>query len=419
MGTLGDTEVTTHQQEADALIKLLLTEPPADPRPLYNRVREIAPVHRTEDGIWTVATYELVDLVARDPRFIRDADDLIRRQHGDVDYSRPVIQSRLQQFTHLNPPQYTTKRREYAKFVTPAAVDKLREEIQQNVDRLLDKADERGEVELVSEVSFDMALTLICRILGFPPPEGGKAEFLEWFRAFAHIFRPVVTEKELDESDEAIIKLGELMSRQLASVRREPRDNLISRLIEVEYEGAPLPDEEIIANTILLFAASVSTTADQLSNGVIALMENRDQWELLTADPEGRVKNAVEEVLRYDPSTPANPPNRLAVEDVEVGGFTIPAGDVVVPFWVAANHDPQRYENPEKFDISREDIRPLTFGGGSHVCPGQHLGRAQVQIALRTLATRFPNMTMIEEKPPRRWAMPVQRGAHELNLRLR
>lgn len=412
-------EQMPHFAEADALVMQLLTDPPSDPHPLFKRVREIAPVHRTASGVWTVATYDLVDEVARDPRFIRNADDIIRRQHGDVDYSRPVIQSRLLHITQLNPPEYTRKRREYAKFVTPAAVDKLRGEIEENANSLLDAVEDRGEIELVSEFSYGLALKLICRILGFPPPEGGQAEFLEWFRAFAHIFRPVVTEAEFAEADDAILNLGALMTDRLEMVRRNPTDNLIARLTQVEFDGAPLPDDEIVANAILLFAASVSTTADAISNTVIALMENRDQWEMLTADPEGMVKNAVEESIRYDPSTTANPPNRFAPVDIPVGDFVIPAGEVVVPLWAAGNRDPKRYEDPDRYDITRQDIRPLTFGGGLHVCPGQHLGRAQTQIALQVLATRFPNMTLLDGKPPVRWAMPVQRGAQEVHLRLK
>lgn len=411
-------DASPQHKEADEIVQQLLTYPPDDPYPLLARVRDISPVHKTAGGIWTLARYDHIASALRDPRFIRDIGDMTRRQLGDgVDFARPLIESRQRWFHISNPPEYMRKRSVYAKFLTPAAVDKLRAEIEENANKLLDVAEERGEIELVGEFSYELTLKLICRILGFPPPDGEGAEFLEWFRAWGDTFQAVVTPEMLDLADDAILNLNGLLGRQVDRMRIDPGDNLISRLAHEVYNDARLPDDEIVANAIVMFAGAVGTTADLISNTVVSLLENTDQWELLRRDPVGLAKNAVEETLRYDSSVIANPPSRLAAEDVEIGGLTIPAGDVVIPLFAAGNRDPKRFENPDTFDITREDVRPLSFGGGVHVCPGQHLARAQSEIAVRILATRFPNMTLAVENPPRR-ANAAQRGAAELHVRL-
>lgn len=410
-------EVTSEFGEAEKLIDELFTSPPEDPYPLFHRMREIAPVHRRPTGVWTLARYDDIARVLRDPRFIRDWKDMTRRQLGDdVDLSRPMLESRRWQFQHSNPPEYMQKRSVFAKFLTPGAVDELRGEVERYADALLDAAEERGGIEVVSELSYGMTLTLICKILGFPPPEGGAAQWLDWFRAFGDTFQPVVTEKILDDADDAMLMLNEMMGAQLQEMRRNPGDNLITKLMQAEYDGSPLSDEEIISNAILMFSASVGTSADLVSNMIVCLMQNRDQWDLVVQDPDKYVKGAVEETLRYDTSVTVNVPSRVAAEDVEIGGMTIPAGDVVVPLFAAGNRDPERYENPDSFDITRQDVRPLSFGGGPHICPGAHLARAEAEIVLRALATRFPNMTLVNDEAPRR-TTSQQRGAERLNVR--
>nr|WP_296773468.1 cytochrome P450 [Rhodococcus sp. (in: high G+C Gram-positive bacteria)] len=411
-------ETLPNAGEADRLLEQLLTFPPEDPYPLFARVREIAPIYRRPGGVWTLARYEDIAVALRDPRFIRDWRDMARRQFGeDVDLDRPLITNRRWNFSQINPPEYMRKRSVYGKFLTPAAVGKLRPQLEQSANELLDAGAERGQIEMVAEFSYGMTLTLICGILGFPPPEGGAAQFLEWFRAFGDSFQPIVTDEILEEADAAILKLNDLMGDQLAKMRENPGDNLISKLIAAEYDGAPLPDEEIISNAILLFGASVGTTADLISNTIVCLLQNPDQWALLTKDPEGLAKGAVDESLRYDTSVTVNVPSRLATEDVEIAGVTIPAGDVVVPLFAAGNRDPKVFDNPDTFDITRKGLPSLSFGGGPHVCPGQHLARSQAEIAVRILATRYPNARLVDSNPERR-TTAQQRGSGALHVQL-
>lgn len=406
-------------EEADEIARLLLSDPPADPYPLYHRLREIAPVHQVSDtGDWIVSSYELLADALRDPRFVRDFDDLMRRQHGgEVDYDRPILKHRASQFSHANPPEYMQKRSVLTKAVTPVAVSKLESEITGYVNELLDAAEAKdGEVDLIQDFCHTLPLRLICRVLGFPSPDGHPA-WLDAFTAYGYTFLPYITPEMLDAADKGIVDLNEMMVEQLKVARSSSADTMITHVLRAQEQGAPLSDDELAANAIFTLAAAVHTSAALLGNAILALLTQRDQWELLVADPEGRAKNAVEEALRYDNAVLANPPSRLAVEDVEIGGFTIRAGETMIPLYGPANRDPKRFENPDTLDILREDIRPLSFGGGPHVCPGQHMVRTQTRIALKILATRFPNMTLVDDEAPR-IIMPLQREVGALRVKL-
>jgi cytochrome P450 len=147
-------------------------------------------------------------------------------------------------------------------------------------------------------------------------------------------------------------------------------------------------------------------------------MRHRDQWDLLVEDPAGRAENAVEEILRYDTSVMINPPNRVASEDIEIGGVTIPKGDVLTPFFGSGNRDPARYTNPDDLDILRPNVRPLlSFGGGPHICLGQHLARVEAEVSIATFARRFPQMELADPNPKRRYGI-TNRGFEALPVRL-
>jgi cytochrome P450 len=409
-------EVTT---EADGIVKQLLTAPPADPYPLYDRLREIAPIHRASFAdFWTLTRYDDLYKALRDPRFVYDANDQLRRQFGgEFDRDRPFVRSRFRWYANGNPPEYTKKRNLYGKAFTRFSVNELRPIIAAHADRLLDQAQARATLDVPNELGYELTVGLICHVLGLPSPEEGAAPFIAWFQAFAATFNPLVTEEMLAAADDAVERFSEYMTEHIERARRDPGDNLISRLLAAEIDGEHLTDDEVTANVVLVFNAGVSTTTNFIANSVFALLRNRDQWELLVSDPEGLAENAVEELLRYDSSITTNPPTRLAREDVEIGGVTIPAGEIMVPLFAAGNYDPSRYADPYRLDITRENVRPLSFGGGPHVCLGQHLARVEAEVALARLARRFPNLTLVDADPPRKVGV-TNRGLQELHVRL-
>jgi cytochrome P450 len=392
---------STFVSEAEELVTELLTAPPLDPYPLYARLREIAPVHRASVGdFWTLTRYDDLYKALKDKRFVRDYEDFRRRQSGDaeIDYDRPFIRLQHRWFVFSNPPEYGPKRALYNTAFNRPYVQGLRERIVGFANELLDAAEERGRVDVVNELGYELSVRLVCSVMGLPPLEGLQ-EFLPTLQAFAPTFSPLVTEEQLRTADEAALVLEQMMRELVAELRRTPGDNLLSRLIAAADEGDALSDVDLTANAVLVFNAAIGTTTGFIANAVLSLLRNPDQWELFKTDPAGLAENAVEELLRYESSVVSDLPIHLASEDVELGGVTIPAGEGFVPFIGAGNRDPLRYEDADRLDLTREDVRPLSFGGGMHICLGQHLARAEAQVVLTLLAQRFPNMELLEDEP--------------------
>jgi hypothetical protein len=180
---------------------------------------------------------------------------------------------------------------------------------------------------------------------------------------------------------------------QLFDLRRKnPGDDLTTQLLQAEEEGSKLSNDELYANIILLFGAGHETTVNLIGNGLLALFRNPDQLALLKAKPE-LITNAIEEFLRYDSSVQMT--GRAALEDVELGGRVIPKGENVLCLLGSANHDPAVYpDHPERLDITRANVRPLSFGGGIHFCLGAQLARIEAEVAINTLLKRIPNLRL-------------------------
>ena len=179
--------------------------------------------------------------------------------------------------------------------------------------------------------------------------------------------------------------------------RRQPGDDLTSQLVQAEEEGSKLSNEELTANIILLFGAGHETTVNLIGNGLLALARNPDQLRLLQSDPS-LMANAVEEFLRYNSSVQLT--GRVALEDVEVGGTQVAKGESVLCLLGAANRDPAVYPDPDRLDITRPNIRPLSFGGGIHFCLGAQLARIEAEVAIATLLRRFPTLRLDDAEHP-------------------
>lgn len=386
-------------EEADAIVKQLLTQLPPDPYPTYARLREIAPIHRASFGdFWTLSRYADIEAAVKDKRFVRDYEDMRRRTGQPADYSRPFTQNQRRWFAFHNPPDYLPKRALYNTAFNRNYVDSLRPMIARFAGELLDAAErDGGRIEIVDGLGFELTVRVISSTLGVPEGEDTRL-LVDFARDVAPTFNPLSTDEVMAAADEATVNLEGYLTELVAAKRRRPGHDLLSRLIAADEQGL-LSEEELRANAALVFMAGLETTTHFIGNSVYSLMRNRDQWELFVTDPEGLAKDAVEELLRYDSSVQADLPLRLAREDIEIGGVTIPAGDCVVPFLGSANRDPQRYTEPDRLDLTRTDIRTLAFGGGVHICLGQHLARIETQEALVLLAKRFPNMRIVGPEP--------------------
>jgi cytochrome P450 len=193
--------------------------------------------------------------------------------------------------------------------------------------------------------------------------------------------------------------------------RRDPANDLITQLVQAEEEGDRLSNEELTANIILLFGAGHETTVNLIGNGLLALHRNPDQLQALK-EHSSLMANAIEELLRYDSSVQVTA--RTALEDVTVGGIEIGRGETVLCLLGAANRDPTVYPQPDRLDIARENVRPMSFGGGIHFCLGAQLARIEAEIAIATLLRRLPGLLLDNAAEPDWRPAFVLRGLNRL-----
>jgi cytochrome P450 len=384
----------------------------ADPYPLYDALRASDPIHRDpEFGTWILTRYADCEAILRNPRWSSDRSHArnkrpveemsMRESIGELDF--PVL-------LFMDPPDHTRLRKLVSKAFTPRSVERLRPRVEEIVDARLDEAAERGGMELIADLAYPLPVTVICELLGVPSED-------------QHLFGPWSSDASrlLDgDLDEATTQQGMVATMQLLNYfndlfeerRREPQDDLLSGLVAAESEGDRLSETELRAITILLFIAGHETTMNLIGNGMLALLRNRSQYELLSADPSLAV-GATEEILRYD--GPVHVTGRVALDDLEVGGHAFEAGEQVVTHVAAANRDPARFDDPTRLDIQRPDNHHLTFSGGIHYCLGAALARLEGQIALGALASRFPDIELETTEPTYRDHF-VLRGLRELQL---
>jgi cytochrome P450 len=250
-----------------------------------------------------------------------------------------------------------------------------------------------GKADLIGDFAFQLPLQVICEMLGIPTED--RDSFRKWTIAVAAVFEPFPPAPVQDAADEATDAFEQYFNELIPRRRENPGEDLLSRMIQAEDEGEKLTREELISAATLLLGAGFETTTNLIGNGTYALLKNRDQWEQLVQEP-GLAKNAVEELLRYDSPVQIATP-RVAREPIEIGDKTIGEAETVLAVTGAGNRDPAHYEDPDRLDIRREDIDPLSFGGGPHFCLGAALARMEGSIAFEAMARKVPNLELAAE----------------------
>lgn len=321
---------------------------------------------------------------------------------------------------NVDPPEHTRLRKLAQPSFTASAIEKLRPRIQQIADDLLDAAEaaagERGEtapnrsIELISRFTYPLPVTVICEMLGIPPEDREQTRI--WSE---HLLTPQ-TPESLEQLEKNLAAFIDYLRGLFATKRARPTDDLISQLIHVEVDGDRLTEDEILAMVFILFVAGHITTVNLIANGVFALLTNPEQADALRAD-SSLVPNAVEEILRY--YGPAETTTlRYVRTDTTLGGERLSRGDLLFSVLGAANHDPARFEQPEIFDITREDAnRHVAFGKGVHACLGAPLARLEAQIAIETLFRRYPGLRLATPAHEIEWAPSFLRGLTRLPLK--
>ena len=383
-----------------------------DPYPHYERLRRIDPVHITPHGMYLASRHAEASLVLRDKRFGKDFVERSKRRYGPKIMDEPIFRSMSHWMLQQDPPDHTRLRGLVVKAFTARRVEDMRPRIQEVVDQTLDRVAGHGHMDLIEDFAFRLPVTIICDMLGIP--EEHREVFYTGSRDGGRILDPVpLTPGEIAQGNAANL-MAQMYFQQLFELRRKnPGDDLTTQLVQAEEDGSKLSNEELTANIILLFGAGHETTVNLIGNGLLALHRNADQLALLKANPS-LITNAIEEFLRYDSSVQLT--GRVALEDIDsLGDKRIPKGETVLCLLGSANRDPAVYpDRPDRLDITRPNVRPLSFGGGIHFCLGAQLARIEAEIAISTLLRRLPGLRLDDAENPEWRPTFVLRGLKRL-----
>jgi cytochrome P450 len=383
-----------------------------DPYPFYERLRTTDPMHLTPFGTYAASRHAEASLVLRDKRFGKDFIERTKRRYGTQIMEEPVFRGMSHWMLQQDPPDHTRLRGLVVKAFTARRVEDMRPRIQHIVDETLDAIAEQGHMDLIEDFAFRLPVTIICDMLGIP--EEHRENFYKSSRDGGRLLDPVpLSRAEIDQAN-ANNAIGRMYFQQLFELRRRnPGDDLTSQLLQAEEDGSKLSNDELTANIILLFGAGHETTVNLIGNGLLALYRNPDQLALLKANP-GLITNAIEEFLRYDSSVQLT--GRVTLEDIDdLGGKKIPKGETVLCLLGSANRDPAVYpDRPDRLDITRPNVRPLSFGGGIHFCLGAQLARLEAEVAISTLLRRLPELRLDDAENPEWRPTFVLRGLKKL-----
>jgi cytochrome P450 len=370
----------------------------ADPYAYYGRLREEDPIHwneayelwvvtRHDDLTWLTRHHELFSsaVFKNDPRPayppIDESDlglyDYVRNYQGD-------------QFIQHDRPEHLEMRKIVHTYFTPRAMETWRPFVRDAVKELLDAAEAKGSMDVMKDLATPLPVMVIAQMMGVPPED--RPYVRELAEKLLYIGRGEYDRmKPLTEGMRGMIDfVSPLVDKRII----DPGDDFISVLARGEREGV-FTRHEVLVNTSLLLLAGHETTINLLCNGTLALIRHPDQWALLKQDPAGRARLATEECLRYD--SPVVSIQRIAAQDVEMRGKVMRKNDRIRWFISSANRDPDAFENPTDFDISRHPNPHVAFGSGVHHCLGATLARLEGQEVFKALAERFPGLQIETE----------------------
>ncbi|MEE1931321.1 cytochrome P450 [Streptomyces sp. TRM 70351] len=383
----------------------------ADPYTAYARLRERGPVHQVvapDRGlVWLVVGYEAAREAFNSPQLSRDW----HREWRQAGWRPPYALNMLGNANMLmsDPPHHTRLRSLVAREFTARRVEGMRGRVQEIADELLDRmtADGARHADLIDAFAFPLPMTVICELLGVPNLDRDA------FRAWSNeTLAPTSPEAEKKAYEQVMPYLRGLITAK----RESPGEDLLSALVHTVDEGGDrLTEDELLSLAFLLLVAGHETTVNTISNAVRALLAHPEQLAAVRADPAGLAARLVEETLRYDGPVETTTP-RIALEETEIGGVRVPRGAIVLIAMAAADHDPARFPDPERFDVRREARGHVAFGYGIHHCLGAPLARLESEVALRALLERCPDLTANGE--PGEWIPGMLlRGVRELPVR--
>ena len=378
-----------------SLYHLLDPEVLANPYPLYHKLRNDDPVHWDSFlHAWVVTRY--TDVVHVLYHFSANRTPT-PEQLSTMGLSAlsPIAQVMVRQMLFMDPPDHTRLRTLASAAFTPRRVELLRSHIQEIMDGLLDAVVSQGRMDVIADFASPAPAIVTAEMLGVPVAD--QEQLKDWSADFAEMLGNF---QHNPDRFPRVLRSVESMCSYFRSAMREqavhPREGLVHAMMAAEVDGAKLTEEEIIANLIVTMVGGQETTTNLIGNGVLTLLRNPAEMERLRKD-SSLIPSAVEELLRYE--SPSQHTARLAPADVEMGGKQIRKRQAVIAVMGAANRDPERFNEPDRLDIGRQDNRHLAFGWAAHFCFGAALARLEGQIAFETLLRRLPNLALDTTTP--------------------
>lgn len=381
-----------------------------DPYPAYHRLRRHGALQWDAAGkYWLATSYDACANILKDKRFGRRYEAMIEMMYGRDMMGETAFRQMRATMLMSEPPDHTRLRGLVTKAFSAARVERLRPRVRALVAGLLDRLEPRGSMDVIREFAHVLPVVVICDMLGIP--EDDRWLFIDTATITTRMLDPVPMNRlELDEANAMFDEQGAYFTDLFERRRRSPGDDVITALLDVGDEGG-LTHGEMLANVWLLFAAGHETTRNLIGNGLLALHRHPDELRRLCADP-GLIPGAVNELLRYD--SPVQYVGRTAYEDVTLDSVTIGKGQLVLCLVGAGNRDPGMFVDPDRLDIGRPDVRPLSFGGGIHFCLGAQLTRIEGQEAIAGLIGRLPGLRLHDVDAPSWQPNFAIRGLREL-----
>jgi cytochrome P450 len=368
-----------------------------NPYPFYDQLRSQSPVFHAPPPLdaWLIFDYEGA-----------------RRALNDHESFSSRVPAPRNWFIFFDPPEHSKLRALISRAFTPRVVAGLEPYIRELSRDLLDGVAGRAEIDLASAYSVPLPMKVIAHMIGIPPEDWSR--FTRWSDMMLRLSYArsggAQSTDALSEFRSATVEMNDYLTEMIAQRRAQPKDDLLTRLVEAEVDGERLSQEEILGFFQLLLVGGQETTTNLINNAVICLLENPDQLQRLRAAPD-LLASAIEEVLRY--RSPLQWVMRTPKREVEMHGQSIPAGVLVMPVIGSANRDPRQFPSPDRFDITRTPNPHIAFGHGIHSCLGAALSRMEARIAMTDLLARFKTFEFASAEPwePRK-ALHVHGPAH-------
>ena len=373
-----------------SLYHLLDPEVLANPYPLFRRLRTEDPVHWDAFlHAWVVTRY--VDVIEVLHTFSAERTHTPEKLKAmGLSQMSPIAQLMVKQMLFMDPPAHTRLRSLASQAFGPARVAVLRSHIREIVNRLLDAVQNKGEMDIIRNLAEPLPAIVTAEMLGVPLSDrhqlkAWSADFAEMLGNFQH--NPEHAPRML----RAVQDMTAYFRESIRRLKDIPREGLVHSLMTAEVDGDRLTEEEVVANSIVTMVGGQETTTNLIGNGVLTLLRNPGEMRRLQENP-ALIPSAVEEMLRYE--SPSQHTGRLAPQDVELGGRAIRKGQAVMAVMAAANRDPERFSDPDRFDVTRTDNRHLAFGYAAHFCFGAALARVEAQEAFEAMIRRLPDLEL-------------------------